>query len=245
MRRDFQNHLLMQIEMLRADISHQELSKRLGCRTERCLARYVVGSTHLRVVEFREIAKALNIDPRALAQQWAASLGLRVSEKSAVCDMVREAFCDWKRHTRIRGVPSSPSRMTVIRVKYADRLPRQAPPLWFGSYSQSDPTKDTPANRERFARAYEMLVESVHDNRSHRDIGALRGISGERARQLMTRAAYTWGRSVGIDFLSDKGSVPFKNDAKYVKNLYAGLRFVAQQQSGVLAGQKSGRGDAD
>jgi hypothetical protein len=90
-----------------------------------------------------------------------------------------------------------------------------------------------------------MLVESVHDNRSHRDIGALRGISGERARQLMTRAAYTWGRSVGIDFLSDKGSVPFKNEAKYEKNLYAGLRFVARQQFGVLAGRKSGRGDAD
>jgi hypothetical protein len=30
MRKDFGNHLLIQIEMLRAGVSHKELSKRLG-----------------------------------------------------------------------------------------------------------------------------------------------------------------------------------------------------------------------
>jgi hypothetical protein len=51
---------------------------------------------------------------------------------------------------------------------------------------------DTPGNQARFARAYEMLVESVHLGLSARDIGALRGISGARERQLMVYAAYTW-----------------------------------------------------
>jgi hypothetical protein len=80
-----------------------------------------------------------------------------------------------------------------------------------------------------------MLLESVHGGRSHRDIGALHGISGERARQLMSCAAYTWAGSQRID-LSDR-SVPFKNEAKSVKNLYAGLRFFAQQQFNDLATQ--------
>jgi hypothetical protein len=80
-----------------------------------------------------------------------------------------------------------------------------------------------------------MLVESVHFGLSARDIGALRGISGERARQLMMCAAYTWGRREQID-LSGK-SVPFKNEAEFVKNLYAGLRFFAQQKFNDLAAQ--------
>lgn len=53
-------------------------------------------------------------------------------------------------------------------------------------------------------------------------------LSGIRAAQLMQRAAYTWAKSEGIDLIYDK-SVPFKNDRKLVKNLYAGLRFFAQQ----------------
>jgi len=80
-----------------------------------------------------------------------------------------------------------------------------------------------------------MLVESVHLGLSARDIGALRGISGERARQLMVYAAYRWAESEKID-LSGK-SVPFKNEAKSVKNLYAGLRFFARQQFNELAAQ--------
>jgi hypothetical protein len=47
MRRDFGNHLLMQIEMLRAAISHEQLSKRLGSEVERRLARYIAGLTWL------------------------------------------------------------------------------------------------------------------------------------------------------------------------------------------------------
>jgi hypothetical protein len=43
MRRDFRSQLLIQIEMLRGDISHEELSRRLGAVTERYLARYVAG----------------------------------------------------------------------------------------------------------------------------------------------------------------------------------------------------------
>jgi hypothetical protein len=42
-RGDFSLYLLAQIEMLRGDISHEELSKRLGDVTERYLARYVAG----------------------------------------------------------------------------------------------------------------------------------------------------------------------------------------------------------
>jgi hypothetical protein len=123
--------------------------------------------------------------------------------------------------------------MAVIRAKYADRLPRKTPPLWFGAHFHNRTRKNTPENRARFARAYEMLVESVHGGLSARDIGALRGISGERARQLMVCAAYTWARRERID-LSGK-LVPFKNEAGFVKNFYAGLRFFAQQQFSDLA----------
>lgn len=70
-----------------------------------------------------------------------------------------------------------------------------------------------------------MLVESVHGGLSARDIGAIRGISGERASNLMIKAAQTWAASEGIDLR--KASVPFKNEKKLVKNLYAGLRFFA------------------
>jgi hypothetical protein len=223
---DFRNHLLMQIEMLRAGISHQELSKRLGPRAERRLARYIAGKTHLMEGDFKKIAKALSIDPRTLAQEWAWSLGLKVSARDAVSDILHRAYRDYCKRKRTAGVPPHPSPMTVIRVKYAERLSRPTPPLWFGN--RGNRGKGTLEGRQGFSRAYEMLVESVHDCRSHRDIGALRGISGERARQLMVRAAYTWARSEGIDLLSDKGSVPFKNEAKHVKNLYAGLRFFAQ-----------------
>ena len=51
----------------------------------------------------------------------------------------------------------------------------------------------------------------------------------------MVCAAYTWARRERID-LSDT-SVPFKNEAGFVKNLYAGLRFFAQQQFNELAAQ--------
>jgi hypothetical protein len=57
--------------------------------------------------------------------------------------------------------------------------------------------------------------------------------------QLMRCAAYNLGKSEGIDLIYDK-SVPFKNDRKLVKNLYAGLRFLAQQQFDALTSQVEG-----
>jgi hypothetical protein len=51
----------------------------------------------------------------------------------------------------------------------------------------------------------------------------------------MVYTAYTWARSEKIDLL-DK-SVPFKNEAKLVKNPYVGLRFFAQQKFNELSTQ--------
>ena len=120
--------------------------------------------------------------------------------------------------------------MTIIRVKYAKRLPRLTPPLWFKFHGSAG---DTPEGREKFARAYKMLVEFVLDHHSQRDVGAMHGLSGMRAAQLMRKAAYTWARSQGIDLAHDK-TVPFKNDSKLVRNLYAGLQFIGEQQFDVL-----------
>lgn len=237
MKWDFRHHLLMQIEMLRGDISHEELSAGLGFVTERCLARYISGKSFLTESEFKAVAKALSIDAHSFARAWAASLGLPAPDKDAVSWMVGRARDQWRQHSRIadRAVPSNPSPMAVIRAKYADRLPWNTPPLWFGNHFDNPRRRDTPENRARFARAYEMLIESVHLGLSARDIGAMRGTSGERARQLMVCAAYTWAASERID-LSDK-SVPFKNETKSVKNLYAGLRFIAQQHFNELTAQ--------
>lgn len=209
MKWDFRHHLLLQIEMLRGDISHEEFSKRLGDVTERCLARYVAGKAHLQESEFRLIAKALSIDAPTLARAWASSLRLPVSRANAVSQMVERAYYRWRQHSRISGVPSSPSPMAVIRANYADRLPTKTPPLWFGAHFSHRARKDTPESRARFARAYEMLVDSVHGGLSSRDIGGMHGISAERARQLMVFAAYTWAGSEQIDLCGK--SVPFKN----------------------------------
>jgi hypothetical protein len=160
---DFRHHLLTQIEMLRGDISHEELSERLGDVTERCLARYIAGKSHLMESEFREIAKALSMDAQVPASAWASSLDLCASSKDAVSWMVSRAYRRWRQHSRVadRSVPSRLSPMAVIRAKYADRLPTQTP-LWFGSYSRSEKERDTPVNRARFVGAYEMLVGYVH-----------------------------------------------------------------------------------
>jgi hypothetical protein len=240
---DYRNHLLVQIELLRCAISHEELSKRLGDLTERCVARYIAGKTHLRKDEFEKIAKALTIDAQMLAQAWALSLGVRLPEKDAVSRMIDRAYLHWRRHSRLAAcrVPPSPSPMTVIRAKFADLLPEQTPPLWFNSFGNKKPTRE---GRQRFARAYEMLVEFVHAHQSQRKVGAMHGLSGIRAAQLMRRAAYTWAKSEGIDLIYDK-SVPFKNDRKLVKNLYAGLRFFAQQQFDVLAARANANRDAE
>lgn len=241
MKWDFRHYLLLQIEMLRGDFSHQELSERLRDITERCLARYIAGKSHLTETEFRDVAKALRIDAYVLACAWASSLSLRISGKDAVSCMVSRAYRRWREHSRIagRGVPSHPSAMAVLRARYAARLPRKTPPLWFGAHHHLRTRKDSFEGRARFARAYEMLVDSVHGGMSARDIGALRGISGSRARQLMTCAAYTWARSERID-LSGK-SVPFKNEARFVKNFYAGLRFFGQEKFNELANRAEAR----
>ena len=130
--------------------------------------------------------------------------------------------------------------MAVIRAKYADRLPIQTPPVWLGSYSFREEEADTPEGRARFARAYEMLVESVHLGLSAREIGVRRGISAGRARQLMVYAAYVWARRERID-LSGK-LVAFKNEVKFVKNLYAGLIFFGQQKYNELIAQVEEKG---
>ena len=234
-RGDFSVHLLKQIEILRGDISHEQLSKRLGDVTERYLARYVAGKVHLMEREFYQLAKALSISPRVLAEQWAVACGPRVpqclSDKEAVEWIRQRAYRRWRQHSRIarlpaNRVPPAPSPMTIIREKYADILPRKAPRLSFGSHCSS---KSTPEGRQQFARAYRMLVQFVHDGESQRTIGAMHGISGERARQLMVSAAYIWATREGVELIGDR-SVPFKNDAGLVKNLYAGLRFYAERQ---------------
>jgi hypothetical protein len=89
-----------------------------------------------------------------------------------------------------------------------------------------------------------MLVEFVQAHQSQRNVGAIHGLSGMRAAQLMRRAAYTWARSEGIDLIYDK-SVPFKNDTKLVKNLYAGLRFFAQQPFNALAAHADAERDRE
>jgi hypothetical protein len=235
MGRDFRNHLLVQIELLRGAVSHRELSRTLGARTEGCLGRYIAGISHLQDKDFKRIATALRIDPRELAQQWARSLGVALSEPHVVRGMLERAYIEYLGRKRTSGVPPHPSPMAVIRLKYADRLPRQAPPLCFAS--QAGTWKPTPQGRLSFLRAYEMLVEFVHDKRCQRDIGAQRGLSGERARQLMQRAAYTWAKSEGIDLYRVGSTVSWKNEVRHVRNLYAGLRFFARYRMGPLAGQ--------
>lgn len=137
--------------------------------------------------------------------------------------------------SRISGVPSSPSAMAIIRARYADRLPVETPPLWFGAHFQHRKRKGTEAERARFARAYEMLVDFVHGGMTAREIGALRGISDGRVRYLMMLAAYTWAGHEKINLM--ERSVAFKNEARFVKNLYAGLTFFAQQRFHELAAE--------
>jgi hypothetical protein len=94
MRTNFHHHLLMQIEMLRGDISHEELSKRLGEITERSLARYAAGNVWAKSedtdlprdhsVPFKSdarLVKNLNAGLRFFAQQQFNRLEL---EESAV-----------------------------------------------------------------------------------------------------------------------------------------------------------------
>jgi hypothetical protein len=152
----------MQIEMLRGDISYEELSQRLGPEMERCLARYVAGKTHLNEDDFVTIAKALSIEARILVRTWGTSLGLHLPNKGAVRWKLQRAYRDWRLHSHLPEscVPHTASPMAIIRAKYAGRLPRQTPLLWPRSH---DCGEDTPEGREKFARGYEMLIQFVHD----------------------------------------------------------------------------------
>lgn len=173
MKWDSRHHLLTQMEMLRGDISHKEISEQLRDVTERCLARYIVGKSHLMESEFRDVAKALSIDAQVLARAWASSHGLRASSKDAASWMVSRAYQRWRQHSRVtdRGVPSRPSPMAVIRGKYAGRLPLQTPPLWFGSYSHCEKERDTPVTaafrryRQEYGRGLGVAIEEGRTNK--------------------------------------------------------------------------------
>src|ERR1700679_1792840 len=128
---DFSLHLLAQIEMLRGDFFHEELSRRLGDVTERYLARYVAGKVRLLERDFYRLAQAISIRPRVLAEQWAAACGVRVpsclSDKDAVEWIRQRAYCHWRQRSQIarlpaNRVPPDTSPMTIIREKYADIL---------------------------------------------------------------------------------------------------------------------------
>ena len=75
MKWDFRHHLLMQIETLRGDLSHEELSTRLGDVTERCLAHYIAGKSFLTEDEFKAIAKALSMEAHSLRGHGQLHLG--------------------------------------------------------------------------------------------------------------------------------------------------------------------------
>jgi hypothetical protein len=109
MKWDFRHHLLMQIEMLRGDISHEELSTRLGDVTERCLARYIAGKSLLTEDEFKAIAEALSMEAHSFAGAWAASLGLPISDKGAVSWIVNRARNQWRQYHGSLIVPSRPT----------------------------------------------------------------------------------------------------------------------------------------
>ena len=136
MGKDLRNHLLMQIDIRRCLICREELSKRLGNATEHCPARNIAGKRHQCADEFEKIAKALTIDARILAQEWAPSRSLRLPDEDAVNRMVDRAYRHWRRNSRLiaRRASPSPSPMTVLCAKYADCHPRETPALWFNSF---------------------------------------------------------------------------------------------------------------
>jgi cyanate lyase len=109
MTRDFRNHLLLQVEMLRAGISHEELSNKLGPLAERHLAAYIAGKAHLMEEDFKRLAHALSKDAQTLAEQWAISLGLGLnySRRTAAECMLRKAYREHQRFGRKVGVPST------------------------------------------------------------------------------------------------------------------------------------------
>ena len=132
---DYRNHLLAQIELPRGDISHEELCERLGDVTERCLAPYIAGKSHLTKSEFRDVAKALSIDAQVLARAWASSLGLRASSKDAVSWMASRAYQRWLatfacRRSR-RSVPSLSDCRHSSEIRRPDSHSESCSMVWF------------------------------------------------------------------------------------------------------------------
>ena len=75
MKSNFQITCSSQIESLRGDFSHEALGKKLGNIAERRLARYFAGKGSLLEDDFRELARALKIDPEPFARQNSETLG--------------------------------------------------------------------------------------------------------------------------------------------------------------------------
>jgi hypothetical protein len=96
MKSDFRHQLLIQIEMFRGEVSHSQLSERLGDIAERSLARYIAGKSYLTEKEFREVAKALGMDAERLARAWAADLRLRIPNEDVVSEMLSRARLRWR-----------------------------------------------------------------------------------------------------------------------------------------------------
>ena len=91
--------------------------------------------------------------------------------------------------------------------------------------------------RTNFHHHLLMQIEMLRGDISHEELSKRLGEITER-NLARYAAGNVWAKSEGIDLTNDH-SVPFKNDAKLVKNLYAGLRFFAQQQFNRLALEES------
>jgi hypothetical protein len=115
---------------------------------------------------------------------------------------------------RMQGVSPQPSPEAAIREISPDCLPRQAPPPCAGFHR--------PGGGRQFLRSSEMLVRLVHGKLSYRKI------SRGKAQQLRRRQspARAWAGSIELRW---------QKEARYVRNLYAGLLFFAQRLFAVQA----------
>jgi hypothetical protein len=216
--KDWNSALIAVIRELRSRprLSDEELSKRLGPSAERALARYTVRKSHLQREDFVTIADALEVEPQRLARMWASAVNSTIVRNDPVQDVLLHTYLHESQ--RRPGVPASPSPITVIRGKYATRLPREVPPLWVLTTDAGEPT---PKAREIFVRGYTMLVQAVLDNMTFKEIGAVAGIQATRATALMERAAYAWARSEGIDLL--RQTIPWKNEDRTIAQFYSAI----------------------
>jgi hypothetical protein len=214
-------HSLVEILRIREDISYDDLSKRLGSLAERSFAAYVVGKDQLREDDLDAIGKALGADGPALAQLWAEAVELEISKQSGVKEILNKACRDCKVIANLRGPHQRHSRATVIRGKFADRLPPKFPSL---RTMQKAVPSITAKQWEFHASGYPILVEAVHHQRSYREIASERGVSEGHVRNLAEVAAIVWARHEGIDLVYERSLLPFKNEVRDVTKLYEALR---------------------